>query len=202
MAVYLSEADKRYIKSEDEEYLEHLVTRTDLKCSVCTNTLHLVEEMFEFKIIQAQLVEGELVYYDALDNNSILYPAHYFDFKCWEEVEEEIESRHENTPPMKDQLALLSCDLCGSDIRELEILGLVRFGELHCSPRTPQGIPETVFENMGRDKHICIGCITNINDGWDLWADDVAAVPGVDVCREGIFERCWRKDECHCKWHM
>ena len=195
MAVYLSE--------DAERDVEEQLTRTNIQCSVCSHALHLVEEIFEIKLVQPQLRGSELEYFDVVDDQGRLqYASHYFDFMCWEEIEEEIENRHQNTPPVRDQLALLSCDLCGSDIREWETIGLLRYGELHCSPRTPEGFATTVFQNMGRDKHICIGCLFHVNDGWDLWPDEVEPGPGIDVCREGIFERCWRKQRCTCEGHL
>jgi hypothetical protein len=183
-----------------EPEIERLVTRTNLACAHCGDPLHLVEEAWEFKIVQPEY-RGALLLHDVLNPmGGLAYEPHFFEFVCWEAAEELVQELWEDVPPVLDELGLLSCDICGSHIREHETMGLARFGEIHCSPHTPDGQISYKFEPMGTDRHVCIGCLTHINDELDLWEQEIEGLPGVPACRDGLFERCWRKGTCTCDW--
>jgi len=169
-------------------------TKTGIGCPECGNYIHLAEEIFEVRIVQAQLVDGGLVYHDLLnDEGDYAHEPRHFDFECWENLEEDMASYCEDTPPMEDALGLIECDLCKSDIREWEVLALVRFGEIHCSKRSPHG-PTYTFENMGKDKQICLSCVYNADER--LWEEEIDVIPQVSVCLEGVHSRCWRRNCC------
>lgn len=169
-------------------------TRTDIACPECGEHIHLAEEIFEVRIVQAQLVNGSLQYYDVLtEDGDYAHEPRHFNFECWESLEEDIAAYSEDSPPIQDALGLIECDICRSDIREWEALALVRFGEIHFSKRSPNGATYT-FENMGKDKHICLACVYNADER--LWEEEIEAIPQVSVCTEGIHSRCWRRNCC------
>lgn len=171
-----------------------LSKQTYIQCQECTEHLHLTQEIFEVRVVQAQLVDGSLQYHDVLDDSGdYAHTPRHFCFDCWENLEEDIASRCEDMPPIQDAFGLIECDLCKSDIREWEVLALVRFGEIHFSKRSPNGTTYT-FENMGKDKHICLACV--YNDEERLWEEEIEAIPQVSVCSEGIHSRCWRRNCC------
>jgi hypothetical protein len=170
-------------------------------CGFCTDKIHLVEEVWQLTIVQVEHRENELVFHHVFDHNQgLAYEPHFFEFMCWEKVEEVVEEIIEDVPPVTDSFGLIACDLCGSHIREWETMGVAKFGELHCSPHMPDGQHTYVFEPMGADRHVCVACLTHINDEMELWGDDLEGLPGTETCRDGIFERCWRKDTCECEW--
>ena len=187
----------------EPDSLEEVITKTSLKCGYCGDYLHLVEEAWELRIVQPEIGPENIIMRDALGPNGVgHYIPHFFEFMCWEKAEELLEELWEDVPPISDDFALLECDLCRSHIREWETMGLVRFGELHCSPRNPDGETSYQFEPMGTDRHICVGCLTHVNDELDLWEEGIEGMPGIEVCRDGIFERCWRKGKCNCTWRI
>jgi hypothetical protein len=165
-------------------------------CAKCDCALHLTEEVFELKIVQAQIFEGRLQHYDVLaDDGDYLYRPHFFEFGCWENLEEELTELHEDVPGMSDAQGIIECDICGSDVRAWETVGLVRFGELHCSQRSPNGM-SVLFENMGHEKHICVGCLYHLDHDEEYWDGHIDVIPGVSACTDGVYERCWRSGSC------
>lgn len=178
------------------EELEDELVRTHITCSACESTLHLTEEIFELRIMQAQLLEGRLKHYDVLaDNGDFLYRPHFFEFGCWENIEEELTEIHEDVPGITDAQGIIVCDFCGSDVRAWEIVGLVRLGELHCSQRCPDG-PTVIFEEMDHEKHVCVGCLYHLDRDEEYWGGHVDVIPGVAACIDGVYERCWRDGHC------
>lgn len=189
------------IPNDPDGYLESLVTKTDIKCGECGDRLHLVEEVWQLTVMQAEHQEDQLVFHHVLNaSGNLAYDPHFFEFVCWEKVEEFVEETMEDVPPVTDEWGLIACDLCGSHIREWETMGVARFGELHCSPVMPNGEISYRFVPMGTDLHVCVACLTHANDEFEFWQDDLEGLPGTETCRDGIFERCWRKPNCECKW--
>lgn len=180
--------------------IEELITRTDLKCAECDTTLHLVEEVYELKVVTYQIIEDGLLCHDITTNGAFEYPPYYFNFDCWESMQEELREQVEDDPAAKieDQFGLIGCDICESDIREGEILGLARYGELRCSAKLPSGIQAIYFEPLDCDVHICVICLHNMNHEVEYWPDGIEPIQGMDVCWEGLSKRCWRRESCDC----
>lgn len=182
---------------DDDKYeLEHLLTKTEIQCASCQNGIHLTEEVFLVRLVQAQAAREGLEHYDVLDDyGNYQYEPHFFEFSCWEELQEELRDMHEDIPSVEDQLAIIECDICGSGVRAWEVVGIIQFGELHCSPRSPNG-PSINFQPMGRCQHMCIGCLYHMDKDGEYWNSELEPVPGQKVCINGIYERCWRKENC------
>lgn len=185
-------------ESEDDELL---LPPAGKQCKECGNDIRLTDEVFLFKVVQAYYTQGKLQYADVLNGDGdYKHEPLFFDFSCWEEQEEELATIQEDVPPVHDHSGLLLCDICRSDIREGEALGLLYFGEIQVSERMPNNETTPVFVPMGDAKHICLACIYHLDNNKDepYWPEDIEPVPGVDVCVEGIFERCWRYGNCAC----
>lgn len=187
--------------SDPDIELAEVLTKTEIVCGFCSDKIHLVEEVWQLTIVQPEHREGALVFHHVLDDTqNLAYEPHFFEFMCWEKVEELVEEIMEDVPPVTDSFGLIECDLCGSHIREWELMGVATFGELHRSPRMPNGQLSYLFEPMDCERHVCIACLTHANDELELWDDDLEGLPGTETCRDGIFERCWRQDNCACEW--
>jgi hypothetical protein len=184
--------------ADDRASERELVAPTGVKCGQCGEALTLTEEIFELRVVQAELFRGALQHYDVLDDDGdFSYTPYFFEFMCWEQMEEGLRELAEDMPPIEEHGAILECDVCRSDILPLETLGLVRFGELHHSPKNPDGTA-ILFESMGSDKHLCISCLHHVNrNGVPYW-NWVEPIPDRTCCSLGIQQRCWRKNQCTC----
>ena len=170
-------------------------------CAVCMNDIKLTDEVFLLRVVHPFIVNNQLQYYDIIENNGqYKYPPIFFDFGCWEEEEEEVHGIQEDVPPVPDPSGVILCDICESDICQGEAMGLVQFGEIRLSERSPNNTMTSSFVGMSDPKHICIACLVYLEDNQSepLWTDDIDPVPDHDVCIEGIHERCWRNGNCAC----
>lgn len=173
---------------------------TEHFCAGCGEPLAFAEEVFLLKIVQAQLIEGRIEYYDVLnDTGDFMWDPYFFEFFCWEGVQEDLTNHFDDVPPVSDpHNSLLECDTCSNDINPWEIFGLVAFGELHCAKRTPNNKPTTIFEDMHDYKHICISCLFILNEVNSCWQQTLIPLPDYDACEEGIYSKCWR-GHCPCR---
>lgn len=186
-------------EDEDEEGYGFAVP--GLYCAQCESHIHLMEEIFFLRIVRPYIVDGNLTHFDILDDQGLpTYEPAFFDFGCWEEEQEHLTEIQEDIPPVPDPLGILLCDVCHSDILPGESVGLLHFGEMHWSDRSPNNQNTPTFKAMDEGKHICITCICHLdNNRTDpLWPQEIEPVPGVQVCVEGVFERCWRHGNCTC----
>jgi hypothetical protein len=174
---------------------------TEHGCAACGDPISFTEEVFLLKVVQAQLIDGcSIEYHDVFnDTGSFAYEPYFFEFMCWETIEEELNEHFEDFPPIADPGGLLECATCASDIPPWEIFGLITFGELHCAKRTPNGSPTTIFADMQGYKHICISCLHLLNEVNSFWTNPLQPIPGLDTCEEGIYSRCWRSGNCPCE---
>ena len=186
---------------DEDEDTELLDTPTDLRCVQCGDVIHLTEEIFLLRIVLPFSTASGLMQYDVLnDRGDYKYEPAFFCFSCWEEENEDLQEKQEDVPPVRDSLGVISCDVCHSDVRQGELVGLVEFGELHWSTRSPNFRHTHTFDSLSNDKHICIACIHHLDTSrlQPLWPGEIEPTPGVAVCTEGIFERCWRYGNCTC----
>lgn len=182
------------ILSEDEqEDLSRAVYRTGVECASCGENIFYTDEVFLISIV-CPIISVEGVIYEVLqaDNGDFLYEPRIMNLECWEEVEEELRNKVEDIPPILDMRAVLECSVCESGIRERESVGLIQFGEIHCSQRNPNLSSTNTFETYDNDPDIiCLSCIRFLNDEVNtLWNGDVQEG---DECREGTYLRCWRQ---------
>jgi hypothetical protein len=176
------------------------INTTNIKCARCGDTLAYTEEVWRLRIVQAQVLNGDVVYHDILNEEGRQkYQAHFFEFICWETSKEELLELYEEAPcAVEHPLGILRCDICESDILEWETFGLVEYGELHFALRSPLGLP-VQFEHLKHEHHVCICCLYQLDAGeHNYWNGNIEPIPDHWVCQEGLFDRCWRQDECHC----
>ena len=185
----------------DEEEEEEILPDSGCHCAVCLTEIKLTEEVFLLKVVHPFLIDGALQYFDVVDERgNYKYPPCFFDFSCWEEEEEEICIIQEDVPPIGDHSGIILCDICESDICQGEAMGLVQFGEIRLSERSPNCATTSSFVGMADPQHLCIACLVHLeeNQSDPLWEGELDPVPNFEVCVEGIHERCWRGGNCAC----
>lgn len=185
----------------DEEEDSSKLMSAGCGCAICSNDIKLTDEIFLVRIVHPFLIEGKLEYYDIIDNDGrYKYPPVFFDFECWEDEEENIQTIQEDVPPVADPSGFILCDICESDICQGEAMGLVQFGEIRLSERSPNNQLSSSFMGMSNPQHICIACIAHLEDNQQdrIWDNEIEPVPDHEVCVEGLFERCWREGNCAC----
>jgi hypothetical protein len=183
----------------DEEESE--LMSSGCPCTLCSNDIKLTDEVFLLRIVHPFVLDGALTYYDILDEKGrYKYPPVFFDFSCWEEEEEEIHTIQEDVPPLGSEDGIILCDICESDICQGEAMGVVQFGEIRLSERSPNNCLSASFVGMADSQHICIACIAHLEDNQRerIWEEEIEPIPNYEVCTEGLFERCWRGGLCAC----
>lgn len=184
---------------DDDE--EELLPSSGCACTICLSDIKLTEEVFLLRIVHPFIIDNQLQYFDVVDElGRYKYPPAFFDFGCWEEEEEEIQTIQEDVPPVLDRDGIILCDICESDICQGEAMGVIQFGEIRESERSPNNVASASFMAMAEPQHLCIACIMHLEDNQQdrIWQDEVEPVPHHEVCVEGIFERCWRGGICAC----
>jgi len=184
------------VVDDDEETI--LEESTGCYCVQCTDEIRMVEEVFLLRVVQAFFTEGRLQHVDILDpaGNYVHEPA-FFCFDCWEETQEELNDQMEDVPPMQHAAGFILCDICQSDVLQGETVGVLSFGEIHWSERSPNHEYSPVFVDMDNEepKHICIGCLYHLEENRDhpLWPEGVEPIPGVTAPTiDDLFGRTWR----------
>ena len=100
-------------------------------CCLCTNDIKLTDEVFLVRIVHPFIIETKLEYFDIVDDQGrYKYSPVFFDFECWEEESEEVQTIQEDVPPIEAMDGIILCDICESDICQGEAMGLVQFGEI------------------------------------------------------------------------
>lgn len=191
-----------------ESSLEELADeRAGICCISCGDELSLTDEIFLFRIMHVVEVSGSLQLVDVLSvAGGYMYEPVFMCFDCWEEAQEEVAEQLEDVPPIAADGGIAECDICRSDIMPGETFAVSSFGELQWSDRAPNFVYTPRFVPMQKDIHVCIGCLTHLEENRDtpIWADGVDPLPGRHVCVEGLFERCWRSRSCekgNCRHH-
>jgi hypothetical protein len=187
--------DEAVIDEEDE------LLPSGCTCCLCTNDIKLTDEVFLVRIVHPFIIEEKLEYFDIVDSQGqYKYAPVFFDFECWEEESEEVQTIQEDTPPIEALEGIILCDICESDICQGEAMGLVQFGEIRLTGRQPNNSISSSFVGMADPTHLCIACITHLEDNQHVpfWSNSIEPAPDLDVCTEGVFERCWRGGTCAC----
>ncbi len=185
----------------DDDEVEEELQQSGHDCSLCSNHVKLEDEVFLLRVVHPFIVSGNLTYFDIIDDHGFYkYPPAFFDFDCWEDEQEVVEKIQEDVPPVRDPVGIILCDICESDICQGESMGLLELGEIRLSERQPSGCASTTFTVIGDPMHLCIACLTHLEDNQrePIWSDDIDPVPNHEVCIEGLFERCWRGTGCAC----
>jgi hypothetical protein len=191
-----------------EGIAEHASSRaqtTDFVCADCGDDVEYMDEVYKLHIVRLQRYLGHTVQchvYDEYDQDSpFRFEPYYFCVDCWEKNYESIRKDMTDEPPVEDLNGKFECACCASDIRELELAGVVDLGEFHVSERSPNGAQSAVFRSISNDDKLCLYCLTVLNDGYiDMWKE----LSEFGECEDCIQARCWRTDtrgDCECDCH-
>jgi hypothetical protein len=191
-----------YADEEDEEEDDLLDDQlTAANCPKCGDDIRLTEEVFHITFVRAYQGASNIDIKELRPDGQPIGVPFVFCFECWEQQKEELQDSCEDELPIEDvhDAGLLECDICHSDICEGETLALETFGEIHWSTRSPSGSPTMVFQRMGDSCHICIECITQVEED-NQFQLEVHDYDGQDTCAVGRHLRCWRdRSRCvHC----
>lgn len=182
-----------FLIEDEQEEMSRLIYRTGIECARCGDDVHYTDEVFLISIVRPTIsVEGVIYEMLQADDGDFLYEPRTMNLECWEEAVEELRERMEDIPPILDLRAVLECSICESGIRTGESVGLIQFGEVHCSQRRPEDASTNTFETYDHDPQvICLSCIRLFNEDVNcLWEGDVQEG---DECKEGTYLRCWRE---------
>lgn len=186
------------VELDEEEEESEFTEPTGCQCVQCEDEIHMAAEVFLLRIVQPYFSNGQLQHVDVTGpDGGYAYDPAFYCFDCWEEVQEELTEQTENSPPLQHPDGLLLCDICQSDVLQGETVGLLSFGELHWSERSPNHAHSPVFVDMdnGEPKHICIGCLHHLEENrrYPLWDGGVDPIPGVTpLTLDDLFGRTWR----------
>lgn len=191
-----------YVTDEEEDDdEEELSEESGICCAECGSDLKLTEEIFLLRVVQPVRSPSGVQNVDILNQDEdYLYAPTFFCFDCWEELQEELQESMEDIPPVMDVGGIIECDICRSDILPEETMVVADFGELHWSERNPSGAYTIKFVEMQKDVHVCVSCARNMEESRStpIWELEINPKPGLQVCAEGLFERCWRYGNCKC----
>lgn len=174
-------------------------------CAQCEEALEFKEEVFLLQIVRPNGVGNEVVLHVALDDDGdFLYEPHFLHFKCWEEIQSELEEEIENEPPILSPNAVASCSCCEGGIEASELVGALTLGELYLSKRAPSSTGRGEdFEESGDPYLICTYCLMLVHENWiEFWRDGISET-GEQVCMDCMQARCWRlQGMCQCPCHF
>lgn len=182
-----------------------ITMKTKQVCPNCGEDIVFTEEISHLLIVQPHIVNEQLLLHPVLDEDGdFLYDPYFFNFTCWESVEEDLEEEIEDVPPIEDVFSRLACKYCRSGIREWEHCGAIVFGEIHVSKRAPNGERAENFVSMAEPDLICLYCLLLINEGiLELWDAETGGVTQEGECGDCLQVRCWRlpAGTCPCTCH-
>lgn len=161
----------------------------------CQEGIPFAEDMVMLMVCELKLTEQGLSYEPlSADDGDYLYEPVHFCLACWENTEEELRELVRDVPIVEDVYSILDCPICGSGIRQGEVVGLATHGNIIVPRHCPNGESgASTFCSLDNDPTpICIGCLNQLNtDITDLWDDRVTQST---ECSEGTYQRCWRYD--------
>jgi len=190
----------------EEEEEERQPGEAEQTCMACDAPLIYTEEVFKL-VVEYPLFNGrETLHLDFQHDEGVYegdfyYEPLFFEFSCWENATESLRKMLEDAPPVKHSTELFACSFCESSICDLEIYGAAYIGELHVSPRMPNGEPTDTFVTIAKPDYICLGCLLLLDgEEIDLWDEELNQV---GECQECSHIRCWRYGDgrCPCPCH-
>jgi hypothetical protein len=169
---------------EVDAALERELYKSGHVCRSCLDTILYADEVYLLQVGYAA-IQPSGIEVCPIDG----YNPHFFEFTCWEHVIEELRETVEDLPPLIDDYAVLECSCCSSGIREMEVMGLATYGELHCSKRSPEDQGTPTFSSLDDSPTvICISCLKRLSEDFRLWPH----ISQGNECAEGTHFRCWR----------
>jgi len=195
---------------EEDEEEEEEGHPTELVCLHCMERIVTGEDVALFQLVEPWLSkeDGEVKYLILRDDNDepLVEPV-FFDFSCYEELEETIREQLEDEPPNVETHSVLECDYCGDSIRMGERCIAVDIGEVAFSPRTPtlKGVcsPTTTFLAAEGDLWVaCLTCARRFLSAAGIEDSDLEnTLAQGRECKECTATKCWRHGRCMCRCH-
>lgn len=204
---FLRRQEEREEEEEKQREAEDFSTRTNMRCSYCDEHIHFVEEVVHFRIARPLHTGSEVVFLDFVveeegpDFEDYVYPPHWLEFTCWEDLVSELNEMVEDSPPTRHEESVRNCDHCGSGICEQELCAVGYLGEIHVSDKMPNGVVTEEFAVSSQDPFVmCLSCLNLVNDHTiELWEPEDLNQAG--ECQECTHARCWRWSGCGCICH-
>jgi len=182
----------------EENRLEHALCQTQQACGACGEDFHACDEVLLLQVVRVHLVQNggqyEVHFASVLDEQGeYLYYPYFLDIGCWEEQLQAL--KEEEAEMVKASNAICHCKVCGSDILETELVGIINYVEWEVSDREPQGKVEIEYTVGGAPDILCTQCLRTLNNSvLEYW--DSFDISNCGECEEGTEERCWRSGEC------
>jgi hypothetical protein len=165
-------------------------------CSDCDEDLMLSEDVVTVEIALPQLHEGAVLHVPFENpDGTYAYEPYVFHEHCWGESSDRLHQILEDQccRAKPDAYAYTQCSACNSGIRLNEPVGLVQYGQLTASKRTPNGEASVVFTSSSRPPMVlCLACIRTMNEEViEMW-ESVSYNGECPVC---TYDRVWRDGE-------
>jgi hypothetical protein len=164
----------------DEEWaLQLLINESAHACAYCKEDIHSVEELKLLQVVYVDCVNNETAFY-TIDNGwgEYEYKPQLFHFMCWEEIQEELVDILDGQESLfdPDGPCVCTCNGCAVSINPWEIVGIISFGELRRSKRTPNGESTFYFDDCNSVPDVlCSSCLAATNhEVLEMWTEAVA----------------------------
>lgn len=182
-----------------------ITMKTEQLCPHCGEEIVFTEEIAHLVVVQPHIINQQLYLHPVMDDaGDFLYEPYFFNFMCWETIEEELEEEIEDVLPIEDVGSAFACKYCQSGIREGEHCGAIILGEIHISKRSPNGERAEDFVEMAEPDLVCLYCLLLVNEGiLELWDAETGGVSQGGECGDCLQARCWRlpAGTCPCTCH-
>ncbi len=98
-------------------------------------------------------------------------PPVFLHLECWEELENAMAKRAEDTPKRPAKHLAYFCNICEGEIDKDSPFSVISYGSIVVSKRTPNGKAEHEFKPGQSSRIACADCLMSVVDeylpGWD-----------------------------------
>lgn len=189
-----------FLRQRDHDPYRMLTGHT---CPSCKDHIEADDDVALIQIVQYEMVSVLPKFHALTDvGGDFRFPPLFFHLKvCWSDLFQDLEKIAEDTSPRKDSRSHISCEICGSGIREWEVMGLAQYGEFKNSQRFPNHQKSYIFkpfEDVDSQSEICLSCLINVTSNELAEWEDVSENGECAYCTR---DRCWRVAQCRCECH-
>jgi hypothetical protein len=162
-------------------------------CSDCEEAIYNSDGVVLVQVVLPQVVEGRVVLQDFEEpvTGGYAYEPFLFHEQCWgsnyDVLLEYLEEECCEAVPTPHSFS--TCAACGSGLLPGEPTGLLSYGTLSVSPRTPNFEPSVVFTRGQRHQLLCLSCLRTVNEEViEMWT----TLSYAGECALCTYERRWR----------
>ncbi len=184
------------------DYHPHRIP-TGHTCPVCEHMVEADDDAAFLQVVQHEVVTGGRRYHPLTNGlGEFQYEPLFIHMQgCWQDTYHDLEKIVEDCEAKLDLRGTADCDVCGSAIREWEVMVLAQYGEFHTSKRSPDHTKNYIFshfKDVDYTSEICISCVLNLTgDSLQAWED----LSENGECLYCTHSRCWRVAQCGCECH-